>query len=365
MLERTNSKRALADSSIVNATIEIELSKQISARSWNIDLIDMNARTGGHVLSLVAKVLFDKRDLFKTLKIDPVVARNFFGEVESRYKPVPYHCASHGAEVAYSFYHLLVTSRQLQSLESLEVMSALIACLGHDIGHPGFNNAFMVATSSDVALLYNDMSVLENFHIAELFRVMSLPKHNILASLSKTQYRVARQIIIDVIMATDLGRHFDVLSSVRAKIALAPPGDEATVVNFFEKDVTLMLKLVVKLADLSHFAKDHEIHMKWNSLLLEEFYAQGDQERTLGLQVSPLMDRNEREYCLGKNQNAFIDLIVRPLYECANVVLFGMTPIVSELNSTVAYWARYVDRPKSLGLGGEPPPKLTRDGSNI
>lgn len=113
MLERTNSKRALADSSIVNATIEIELSKQISARSWNIDLIDMNARTGGHVLSLVAKVLFDKRDLFKTLKIDPVVARNFFGEVESRYKPVPYHCASHGTYAAHvAFARMTVVGRR-------------------------------------------------------------------------------------------------------------------------------------------------------------------------------------------------------------------------------------------------------------
>ncbi len=38
----------------------------------------------------------------------------------------------------------------------------LIASVCHDLDHPGVNNKFLVATNSELALLYNDRSVLEN-----------------------------------------------------------------------------------------------------------------------------------------------------------------------------------------------------------
>ena len=42
----------------------------------------------------------------------------------------------------------------------------------HDFEHPGYNNAFLVASKDPVAILYNDSSVLENFHIASAWRLM-------------------------------------------------------------------------------------------------------------------------------------------------------------------------------------------------
>jgi len=61
----------------------------------------------------------------------------------------------------------------------------IISALVHDVGHPGFNNAFLVATKSTEALLCknfyswetlikldNDQSVLENLHTAYFFKIM-------------------------------------------------------------------------------------------------------------------------------------------------------------------------------------------------
>nr|PIM04100.1 3'5'-cyclic nucleotide phosphodiesterase domain-containing protein [Toxoplasma gondii COUG] len=47
------------------------------------------------------------------------------------------------------------------------------AALGHDVGHPGFNNAFLVATNQPIALVYNDHAVLENYHAYITFRTLT------------------------------------------------------------------------------------------------------------------------------------------------------------------------------------------------
>jgi len=53
-----------------------------------------------------------------------------------------------------------------------------------------------------------------------------------------------------------------------------------------------VLSLILHCADISHPAKSWELHSKWTPLLMEEFFRQGDQEKELKRQCSPLCDRN-------------------------------------------------------------------------
>jgi len=52
--------------------------------------------------------------------------------------------------------------------------------------------------------------------------------------------------------------------------------------------------MVLKCADIGHLAAAPALHQRWAYQLEEEFFRQGDQEKALGLPVSPLMDRNLR-----------------------------------------------------------------------
>ena len=40
----------------------------------------------------------------------------------------------------------------------LEIMSALFAAAIHDVDHPGVTNQYLVSTSSELAIIYNDES---------------------------------------------------------------------------------------------------------------------------------------------------------------------------------------------------------------
>jgi len=57
-------------------------------------------------------------------------------------------------------------------ISSLNIFSAVIASLAHDVGHPGVTNRFLVNTRHKLAVNYNDLSVLESMHASKTFKLM-------------------------------------------------------------------------------------------------------------------------------------------------------------------------------------------------
>jgi len=52
------------------------------------------------------------------------------------------------------------------------VAALLISALAHDVDHPGNNNDFEINTNSELAIKYNNKSVLENHHCCVLFSLL-------------------------------------------------------------------------------------------------------------------------------------------------------------------------------------------------
>ena len=60
-----------------------------------------------------------------------------------------------------------------------------------------------------MATLYNDMTVLENHHAALGFKLtLSDDRVNIFKNVEKEKYKILRQSIIDMILATEMSKHF-------------------------------------------------------------------------------------------------------------------------------------------------------------
>ena len=138
------------------------------------------------------------------------------------------------------------------------------------------NNSFQTSTASDLAITYNDISVLENYHAASLFRLMQTPGANILSAFEPVVAPKIKRRIIRLILNTDMAFHFDLLQSFNEGMK----GDGRML-----KD--LVLSTLLHAADVSNPTKRFDIAKKWAMRIEEEMFLQGDKEAALGLSVSP------------------------------------------------------------------------------
>ncbi|XP_042295223.1 cGMP-inhibited 3',5'-cyclic phosphodiesterase B isoform X2 [Sceloporus undulatus] len=206
------------------------------------------------------------------------------------------------------------------NIPALELMALYVAAAMHDYDHPGRTNAFLVATNAPQAVLYNDRSVLENHHAASAWSLfLSQPEYNFLPDLDHVQFKRFRFLVIEAILATDLKKHFDFLAEFNAKINdVNGHGIEWS----SESDRLLVCQICIKLGDINGPAKVRDLHLKWTEGIINEFYEQGDEEASLGLPISPFMDRHSPQ--LAKLQESFITHIVGPL--CNSYDAAGLLP---------------------------------------
>ena len=93
--------------------------------------------------------------------------------------------------------------------------------------------------------------------------------------MDKAEFRRFRFLVIEAILATDLKRHFDILSEFNAKVN----EDDSPGIDWFqEQDRLLVMEMCIKLADINGPCKYHDIHTQWTYRIAEEFYEQGMNE---------------------------------------------------------------------------------------
>jgi hypothetical protein len=122
-------------------------------RSWDFDPDSLGPPER---LQLASCLLLDTGVLAAAGK--PAAAlRGFLAEVSAGYEKNAYHNWTHAVHVAHGCSMLLREadanpSPLAPSLAPLERLALLLSALGHDVGHPGTNNAFQVASSAPLAL---------------------------------------------------------------------------------------------------------------------------------------------------------------------------------------------------------------------
>ncbi|XP_030623460.1 calcium/calmodulin-dependent 3',5'-cyclic nucleotide phosphodiesterase 1A [Chanos chanos] len=289
--------------------------------TWSFDVFALNEASGDHALKFIFYELLTRYDLINRFKIPISALVSFVEALEVGYSKHknPYHNLIHAADVTQTVHYLLLKTGMVHWLTELEIFAMLFAAAVHDYEHTGTTNNFHIQTRSDTAILYNDRAVLENHHVSAAYRLLQDDDEmNILYNLSKDDWRELRALVVEMVLATDMSCHFQQIKAMK---------------NFLQQpeaiDKPKALSLLLHTADISHPAKKWDLHHRWTTSLLEEFFRQGDKEAELGLPFSPLCDR--KSTMVAQSQIGFIDFIVEPTF----TVLTDMTekivtPLIDE-----------------------------------
>ncbi|XP_066961753.1 3',5'-cyclic-AMP phosphodiesterase isoform X6 [Macrobrachium rosenbergii] len=281
---------------------------------WGIDIYRISELSNRKPLTTVTYTIFVERDLLKTFKIPPKTFITFMMTLEDHYlKDVPYHNSLHAADVTQST-HVLLNSPALESVfTNLEILAAIFAAAIHDVDHPGLTNQYLINSSSELALMYNDESVLENHHLAVAFKLLQNQDCDIFANLAKKQRQTLRKMVIDMVLATDMSKHMSLLADLKTMVETKKVAGSGVLLLDNYTDRIQVLQNMVHCADLSNPTKPLELYRNWVSSIMEEFFQQGDREREQGMDISPMCDRHSAT--IEKSQVGFIDYIVHPLWE--------------------------------------------------
>lgn len=293
---------------------------------WSFDQFALAAATNGQPIKYLGYDLLNRYGIIHKFKVAPTILEQFLVKIEEGYCRYqnPYHNNLHAADVAQTIHYMLCQTGIMHYLTDLEIFAILIAALIHDYEHTGTTNSFHINTGSDMAMLYNDRAVLENHHASAAFRLLKEDDYNIFSNLSREEYKEIRNLVVDMVISTDMSFHNQQLKNMKSLIAIASSDHHYNKTNVDLKFKAL--SYILHCCDISHPAKKWNVHHRWTMLLIEEFFRQGDLERELGLDISPLCDRNST--VIPKSQIVFIEVIVEPsLAVCSDLLELILTPV--------------------------------------
>ncbi|XP_053155498.1 cAMP-specific 3',5'-cyclic phosphodiesterase 4A isoform X1 [Hemicordylus capensis] len=330
MCQISGVKKLMHSSSLTNSSIprfgvktdqEELLSKELeNLNKWGLNIFRVAEYSNNRSLSCIMYTIFQERDLLKTFKIPVDTLVTYIMTLEDHYHAdVAYHNSLHAADVTQSTHVLLstpaldVSSSPVAVFTDLEILAAIFAAAIHDVDHPGVSNQFLINTNSELALMYNDESVLENHHLAVGFKLLQEENCDIFQNLSKRQRQTLRKMVIDMVLATDMSKHMSLLADLKTMVETKKVTSSGVLLLDNYTDRIQVLRNMVHCADLSNPTKPLELYRQWTDRIMEEFFRQGDKERERGMEISPMCDKHTAS--VEKSQVGFIDYIVHPLWE--------------------------------------------------
>ncbi|CAK7263701.1 3',5'-cyclic-nucleotide phosphodiesterase [Sporothrix epigloea] len=221
-------------------------------------------------------------------------------------------------------------------IRPFEALTLLITAIGHDVGHPGVNNGFLVVLNTPLAQLYNDRSVLESFHCAAYSQIL---RRYWPAAFNDCNMR---SLMTSSILATDMGLHFDYmkkLGRVQEQLTTSKTTDGWTE-RVVEDHTALACALLIKCADISNVARRHDTALQWMHILSDEFSRQASMEDYLAIKSSLVAKPAKDIVSLFRAQVGFMNLFAIPLFQGVASIMPPMQYIVDELETNKEVFER-------------------------
>uniref|UniRef100_A0A3P9M9M3 Phosphodiesterase n=2 Tax=Oryzias latipes TaxID=8090 RepID=A0A3P9M9M3_ORYLA len=334
---------------------------------WDFNILELEAATHKRPLTYLGLKIFTSFGVCDFLNCSEATLRSWLQLIEASYHSSnSYHNSTHAADVLHATAYFLRRERVKGSLDQLDEVAALIAATVHDVDHPGRTNSFLCNAGSELAILYNDTAVLESHHAALAFQLTNRDsKSNIFKNIDRNQYRTLRQSVIDMVLATEMTRHFEHVSkfvnsinkpmaAIEETSTCSGNSESESQTNFRNsaENRLLIKRMLIKCADVANPCRPLELCIEWAGRISEEYFAQTDEEKRLGLPVvMPVFDRNTCS--VPKSQISFIDYFITDMFDALDAFA-GLPVLMEHLSENYKYW-KTLDEGKCKSLRPPPP----------
>ncbi|XP_029660401.1 high affinity cAMP-specific and IBMX-insensitive 3',5'-cyclic phosphodiesterase 8 isoform X3 [Formica exsecta] len=315
---------------------------------WNFEIFKLEMLTEKRPLVFLGLTIMNLYQVPAKLNCDEKTLQNWLAIIEHNYNSDnSYHNSTHAADVLQATARFMQSERLKEILEPLDEVAALIAAAAHDIDHPGRSSQFLCNANNRLAILYNDLSVLESHHAALTFKLsLSDDNVNIFKNLDQDAYKQLRQNVIDMILATEMTKHFEHLAkfmnfcSTRINDEQETYSDSLDMSVVLQPDnVILVKRMMIKCADVSNPTRPLKCCVEWARRIAEEYFSQTDEEKKLKMPVvMPMFDR--MTCSIPKSQIGFVDYIINDMIEAWDVFI-DMPEMVGYMRRNYDKWKKY------------------------
>ncbi|CAL8389808.1 unnamed protein product [Gadus morhua 'NCC'] len=294
--------------------------------------------------------MFMELGMVQKFRIDYETLCRWLLTVRKNYRMVLYHNWRHAFNVCQCMFAMLTTAGFQDTLTEVEILALIVGCVCHDLDHRGTNNAFQAKTGSALSLLYGTSATLEHHHFNHAVMILQSEGHNIFSNLSSREYSDLMQLLKQSILATDLTLYFENRNTF---FELVNNGEY----NWNVKAHRDMCRSMLMTAcDLGAVTKPWEISRKVAELVTNEFFEQGDRERSeLKLTPSAIFDRNRKDELPGL-QMEWIDGICSPLYETLVKLNPKLQPMLDTIQINRSKWEELNNERQCAPPSEAPPP---------
>lgn len=329
---------------------------------WDFDIIELERVTHRRPLVYLGLRTMARFDVCSFLNISETCLANWLQVIEGNYHTRnSYHNSTHAADVLNSTAYFLERPKCKAIFDPIDEVAALIGAAVHDLDHPGKSNAFLINSKHELAILYNDIAVLESHHAALTFKLTSQdPAIDIFKNLDRETFRTMRQAIIDMVLATEMMKHFEHLNKFvnginkltqKAEETSSVSGtnspDSATLISQLstQENKTLIRRMLIKCADVSNPCRPEGLCVEWARRIAEEYCQQTDEEKRLNLPVvMPVFDR--KTCSLPKSQTSFIDFFINDMFDAWDYFC-DIPELIEHLQHNYKFWMEEAENPTS------------------
>eukprot|EP01060_Flectonema_neradi_P009117 TRINITY_DN16519_c0_g1_i3.p1 TRINITY_DN16519_c0_g1~~TRINITY_DN16519_c0_g1_i3.p1 ORF type:complete len:1163 (+),score=177.37 TRINITY_DN16519_c0_g1_i3:66-3554(+) len=322
-----SSKTALALEPITEDESSVLITAGFPIHNYNIS----NPAAHGRLPRLAVE-FFRRFKIPEEFSVNELQILQFIRVVQRKYRNVPYHNFTHAFDVTQAICVYLSMMPDGKYITNLERFALIVTALCHDIDHMGLNNSFQLKAETPLGVLSStsgNTSVLEVHHCNLTIDILSDPATNVFSGLDQQQAKDAWKTIIECILGTDMARHEEICSDF-----------ESVCLDYDVSDIAhrrSMLLMLLKAADISNITRPFQISKMWAQYVTTEFHWQGDTEKAVGLDVTPMFNR-QNGIELAQGQIGFMENVGIPMYDILTKGIPELQEVADQLKCNRDTW---------------------------